>query len=134
MVNEELLEVVAANPGLPIVAFVNGDVCYEDNMYWMASFSSVEVREVGLVDERYFDDRDSFKEAYYDKYDEELTEKFNYHPTIGVFGNYTREAIEANDKAEAELEKYLEEKADEYMKKCIVVYIDEPDLTDWKEA
>lgn len=134
MANKELLETVAANPDLPIVAFVNGDICHEENMYWMASFGSVEVREVGIVGERYYDDRDSFKEAYYDKYAEQLTEKFNYHPRIGSFGDYTQEVIEANDKAEAELEKYLDEMATKYMKKCIVVYVDEPDLTDWEEA
>ena len=131
---KELLDIVAANPDLPIIAMVDSDVCLDGDGYWMAGFSSVRVEYVGLVGERYYDDRESFKEAYYDRYDDELSERFNYNPCIGTFGNYTKEVIEANDKAEAELEAYLEARADEYMKKCIVVYINEPDLTDWRNA
>lgn len=137
-VNKDLVRIVAENPDLPIVAMVNGEVCWEDGSYWMASFSSVEVTEVGLVGERYYDDRDSFKEAYYDKYDSELTKRFNYRPCLSIdnnrWGEISPEEIRANEVAEAKLEAYLEERADEYMKKCIVVYIDEPDLSDWKEA
>ncbi len=137
-VNTDLIKIVAENPDLPIVAMVNGEVCWEDGMYWMASFSSVEVTDVGLVGERYYDDRDSFKEAYYDKHDEELTKHFNYRPCLSLdnnrWGETTPEEIRANEIAEAKLEAYLEERADEYMKKCIVVYINEPDLTDWREA
>ena len=137
---KELLELVAANPDLPIVAMVNGEVCWDDTQYWMASFSSVSVEYVGLIKERWYDDVESFKEAYYDKYDEELCEKFNYNPrccTASVErGEYTQEQLEANCLAEEELEFYLSEKVKEYMKKCIVVYIDEFDIeaNGWKEA
>lgn len=132
--NQKFVELIAANPGLPIVVMVNGDVTEGEGMYWMAGISHVEVAEVGLVGERYYDSREDFKEAYYERYDDELTERFNYNPTIGTWGNYTKEVIEANDKADAELDAYLEERANEYMKKCIVVYVDEPDLTDWRNA
>jgi hypothetical protein len=137
---KELLELVAANPDLPIVAMVNGEVCWDDTMYWMAGFSSVSVEYVGLINERWYDDADSFKEAYYDKYDEELCEKFNYNPRCCMAsverGEYTQEQLEANCLAEEELETYLSEKVREYMKKCIVVYIDEFDIeaNGWKEA
>ena len=137
-VNSELLKVVAENPDLPIVAMVNSDVVWDGDGYWMASFSSVSITEVGLVGERYYDDRDSFKEAYYDRYDDELTEKFNYRPCLSLennrWGTVTPEEIQANEIAETRLEAYLEEMADQYMKKCIVVYVNEPDLSDWRNA
>lgn len=137
-VNNELLRLVAENPNLPIVAMVNSDVCWDGDGYWMASFTSVEVTDIGLVGERYYDDRDSFKEAYYDKYDDELCERFSYTPLINdirfEMGQCTAEELAENNKAEAELEAYLEERANEYMKKCIVVYVNEPDLTDWRNA
>ena len=135
---QELIKLIAENPDLPIVALVNGEVCWDDCGYWMASFSSAEVADVGLVDERYYDDRDSFKEAYYNKYDEKLTERFNYRPCLSLdnnrWGETTPEEIRANEVAETRLEAYLEAMADKYMKKCIVVYIDEPDLSDWEMA
>lgn len=135
---QELIKLVAENPELPIIALVNGNVCWEDNLWWMASFSSVAVAEVGLVGERYYDDRDSFKEAYYDKYDDKLTQRFNYRPCLSLdnnrWGEVSPEEIRANEVAETRLDAYLEEMADRYMKKCIVVYIDEPDLSGWEEA
>ena len=137
-VNTELLKLVAENPDLPIVVMVNGDVCWDEGMYWMASFSSVSVEYVGLVKERWYDDRESFKEAYYDKYDDELCEMFGYLPCCCTstveMGKYTQEQFEANCLAEEKLEAYLEERANEYMKKCIVVYVDEFDMSGWREA
>ena len=137
-VNKDLVKIVAANPDLPIVALIDGDLCDGSGMYWMASFSSVEITEVGLVGERYYDDRDSFKEAYYDRYDDELTKQFNYRPCVTIsnekWGGYTPEEIRTNELAEAKLEAYLEEMADKYMKKAIVVYIKELNMNDWQEA
>lgn len=130
---KELVDIVTANPELPIVAMVNGDICDGEGRYWMASFTSVEVTEVGIVGERVYDDRDSFKEAYYDKYDDELTERFGYTPCL-CLKNCTPEKIKANDEAEEKLEAYLDEMADKYMKKAIVVYINEPDISEWEEA
>ncbi len=135
---KELVKLVAENPDLPIVAMVNGDICWDDNCYWMGSFSSASIELVGLIGDHWYDDRDSFKEVYYDKYSGELCEKFNYEPrgcAVNVErGLYTQEQFAANCLAEEELDKYLNEMADKYMKKCIVVYVDAPDLNDWEEA
>ena len=135
---KELIDIVAANPELPIVAMVNGEVCFDDTMYWMASFSSVSIEHVGLIGERWYDDRESFMEVYYDKYADELCEKFDYQPrccTASVErGEYTQEQFAANCLAEEKLNAYLEERANEYMRKCIVVYVDEPDMSEWREA
>lgn len=137
-VNKELLRLVAENPDMPVIAMVNGEICWDDGSYWMGSFSAVSIELVGLIGDHWYDDVDSFKEVYYDKYSEELCEKFNYDPRCCLAsiqrGEHTDEQFAANCLAEAELEKYLNEIADKYMKRCIVVYVDAPDLNDWEEA
>lgn len=124
--NQELLRIVAENPDLPIVAMVDSDVVCEDNGWWLASFGNVEVGEYALYDDEYFDDRDSFKERYYERNDDELCERFNFNPFIRR-GNYTKEQLAANDEADKELEKYLDELAEKHFKKAIIVYVGLPD-------
>jgi hypothetical protein len=138
MIKSNLLELAAANPELPVVAMVNGEICYDGDCYWMGSFSSASIELIGLIGEHWYDDVDSFKEEYYDKYAEELCEKFNYDPrccTVSVErGEHTQEQFAANCLAEAELDKYLDDMVAKYMKRCIVVYVDAPDFSDWEEA
>ena len=135
---KKFVDLVAANPELPIVAMVNGDICFDDNMYWMGAFSAASIELIGLLGERYYDDVDDFKEAYYDKYSDELCEKFNYDPRCCAInvdrGLYTQEQFAINCLAEEELELYLNDMVKKYMKKCIAVYVDTPDLTTWEEA
>ena len=136
--NKKFVDLVAANPELPIVAMVNGEICFDDNMYWMGAFSAASIELIGLLGERYYDDVDDFKEAYYDKYSDELCEKFNYDPRCCAInvdrGLYTQEQFAINCLAEEELELYLNDMVKKYMKKCIAVYVDTPDLTTWEEA
>jgi hypothetical protein len=136
---KKFIELVVANPDLPIVAMVNGEICEPDaTLYWMGSFSAASVELIGLIDECWYDDVDDFKEVYYDKYSEELCEKFNYDPRCCAInvdrGLYTQDQFAANCLAEEELEKYLSEMVKKYMRRCIVVYIDEPDMSQWEEA
>ena len=135
---KKFVDLVAANPELPIVAMVNGDICHDYGMYWVGAFSAASIEFVGIVGERWYDDREEFIEVYYDKYADELCEKFNYDPQCCAInvdrGLYTQEQFAANCLADEKLSAYLEEKANEYMKKCILVYIDEPDMSGWKEA
>ena len=131
---KELLELVAENPDLPIVAIVDGEIVEDPGMSWLGSISHALVSEIGIVNDRYYDDREDFKEAYYNKHDEELDQRFNYKPCIGTWGKYTDEAIKANDEAEKMLEAFLDAKADEYMRKAIVIYVREPDSTILQEA
>lgn len=137
-VNKDLIKLVAENPELPIVAMVNGDLCFDDNCYWMGRFSSASIELIGLIGDHWYDDADSFKEEYYDKYASELCEKFNYDPRCCVAsiqrGEHTEEQFAANCLAEAELDEYLSEMVKKYMKRCIVVYVDAPDFSDWEEA
>jgi hypothetical protein len=127
---KELLELVAANPDLPIIAMVHGEVCWDDCGYWLGHCGSASIEEIGLINERYYDDRDEFKEVYYDRHDEELCEKFGYLPRCCAVtverGEYTEEQFAANCLAEAALDAYLNEVADKYMIKAIVMYVDLP--------
>lgn len=135
---QKLIKLIAENPDLPIIAMVNGDICMDGNSYWMGKFSVADIEYIGLIGERWYDDRESFIEYYYDKYSEELCEKFNYDPQCcGVNvdrGLFTQEQFAANCLAEEELDKYLNEIANKYMKKCIVVYVDEPNMSEWEVA
>ena len=135
---KKFVELVAANPDLPIVAMVNGDICHDYGMYWIGGFSAASIELVGIIGERWYDDVEEFKEVYYDKYSEELCEKFNYNPRICVAsverGEYDQQQFAANCLAEEELELYLDDMVKKYMKKCIAVYIDEPDMAEWNEA
>ena len=127
----ELLKLVQENPDLPVVPLVNGEICWDDSCHWMGSFGTAAVEYIGVLGDRYYDDQDDFKEAYYDKYSEELCEQFNYDPRCCVVnverGLYTQEQLEANSLAESALEEYLAEQVRQRMIKAIVVYIGEPD-------
>ena len=135
---KKFVELVAENPELPIVAMVNGEICWDDNCYWLGAFSAASIELIGLIDNRYYDDVESFKEVYYDKYSEELCEKFNYDPrccTASVErGEHTQEQFAANCFAEEELELYLDDMVKKYMRRCIAVYVDAPDYSNWEEA
>jgi hypothetical protein len=131
---KELLKLVAENPDLPIVAMVDGEIVGDPSMMWLGSITRVLISDIGLIGERYYDDREDFKEAYYNKHDEELDQRFNYKPCIGTWGVFTDEVIKANDEAGEMLEAFLNAKADEYMRKAIVIYVREPDSEIFKEA
>ncbi len=127
-VNKDLLKLVAENPDLPIVAMVDGNIVEDPAWTWMGSFAKALVSEIGFIGERFYDDRDDFKDAYYDKHDEELDKKFNYNACLAITGD---PAANANG---AQLEAYLDKIADEYMVKAIVVYVGEPDMSIFMEA
>ena len=135
---KKFVDLVTANPDLPIVAMVNGDICHDYGMYWIGGFSAASIELVGILGERWYDDIEEFKEVYYDKYSEELCEKFNYNPRICVAsverGEYDQQQFAVNCLAEEELELYLSDMVTKYMRRCIVVYIDEPDMAEWEEA
>ncbi len=130
----ELVKLVAENPDLPIVAMVDGEIVEDPGMMWMGSITHALISEIGLIGERYYDDRDDFKDAYYCRHDEELDQRFNYKPAIKLWGKFLPEEAAEQEKAEAALEAFLDAKADEYMRKAIVVYVREPDSKIFKEA
>lgn len=126
--NQEFLKLVAENPDLPIIAFVDWEVVGDDSGRWLGYFSKACLGEYALYGERYFDDREDFKERYYDNNDDELCERYGYDPCICKYsvekGQYTAEQFEANKKAEEAIEKYLDEVAEKEFVKAIIVYID----------
>ena len=125
--NEAFLKLVKKNPTLPIVPMVDCEVVGGEDCYWVGSFGSASVGEYTCYDDRFFDDREEFKERYYENNDEGLCEKFNFVPCMSEAKGYTKEQIEANKKNEKRLEEYLEKIANEYFTKAIIVYINLPD-------
>jgi hypothetical protein len=59
---KKFVDLVAANPELPIVAMVNGEICWDDGCYWLGAFSAASIELVGLINDRYYDDVEDFKE------------------------------------------------------------------------
>lgn len=129
---KEFLKIVAENPDLPIVCSVDSDIVCDDCGRWIASFGHAEVGECAIYGERFYEEREGFKEAYYDDHDEELCERFGYNADIHEYsvkrGEYTKEQHEANSKAENQMEKYLDEVAEKHFIKAIIVNIDLPDF------
>lgn len=125
--NEAFLKLVKKNPTLPIVPMVDCEVVGGEGCYWAGSFGSASVGEYTCYDDRFFDDREEFKERYYDNNDDELCEMFNFVPCMSETKGYTKEQIEANKENEKRLDEYLDKVADEYFKKAIIVYINLPD-------
>ena len=127
--NEAFLELIKKNPTLPIVPMVDYEIVGEDWGRWLGAFGRAYVGEYACYDDRYFEDREDFKERYFDRNDEELCEMFNYEPcmTLPNTKGYTKEQIEENEANEKTLEKHLDKIADEYFTKAIIVNINLPD-------
>lgn len=129
--NKEFLKIVAENPDLPIYGYVDSDVVADDGGRWLSSFGTAHVGEIAIYGEQFFDDRESFKEEYYDDHDEELCERFGFDPCICDYarqqGRCTAEQVAANNEAEAAMDKYLDEIAAGYFVKAILVNINTPD-------
>jgi hypothetical protein len=71
--SKELIKLATENPELPVVAFVDGDVvCGDSCGRWIGEIGSCRIGEFALFEERYYDDRDDLKDAYYNYYDEEF--------------------------------------------------------------
>lgn len=94
---KELLELCEKHPDLPIVPLV------DESGWYMGVFGRAEVGEVASFNDHFFDDRENFKEYF-----------FNCNTTdIG-------EAFGDDDNA---VEEYLNKIADEHFRKAIIVYI-----------
>ena len=127
---KELVNLVVENPDLPIIVMVHGEVCGDDCGYWLGHCGSASVELVGLIGERYYTDFEEFMEVYYDRHSDELCEKFKYNPRccdVAVErGEFTQEQFAENCLAEEQLDKYLKEVANKYMRRAIVMYVDLP--------
>ena len=106
---EEFLKLVKENPDLPIIPFVNSEVCADDSYaYWIGSFGRSEVDEYTL-----FNDRVIFKG------DGDAEE---------ILSDYYCDEPEYENVSDEEFSKAMEKKVEELeWIKAIIVYINEPD-------
>ena len=126
-----LLQLIKENPGLPVIPMVYYEVVDGDYNRWMGSIGDCYVGEYAILNERYYEDRDEFEEDYYDYNMEEINEQFGYNLcTFKIdidMGLITKEEYELNETANKKIDEYLEEVADKYFKKAIIVNIDLPE-------
>ena len=129
---KNLLDLASENPDLPIICMVDCEVvCDFDYGRWLAQLGYSRIGEFASYNDRFYDDRELFKEEYYDRNDEILCERFGYSPWKspynGARGKYSDQEIEKNIAAEKKLDAYLDEVAEKSFVKCIILYIDLPD-------
>lgn len=131
---KELLELVRQNPDLPVIPMVDGELCGDDYAWYVGSFGTARVGEYAAYGEKWYDDRDEFKEDYYGYNDDVLCAEFHYNPRINEYtvdaGKYTMEQFEKNKEAEKQMDKYLDGLAESRFKKAIIVYISAAELED----
>lgn len=101
---KKFLKLIAENPDLPVIPMVDYEIVGEDYGRWLGSFGNAYVGEYALYNDRYYEEREKFKECYVDYHCDEL-----------------------NLNNSEELEKYLDKIADKYFIKAIIVNIDLPD-------
>lgn len=124
---KELLKLINENPELHVICMVESEIVSGDDYCWyMAKIGGSLIGEFASYNERFYDDREEFTEAYYINNDDILDERFGYNPDMSypcAQNRYLKSDIEANEEAEARLNKYLDEVADRAFKKAILVYI-----------
>ena len=68
---EQLIKLIKENPELEVVPMVDYEVVADDGGYWLGKFGFCEVGEYTTYNDRFYDDKDSFIEDYYnDTYDD----------------------------------------------------------------
>lgn len=131
---KEFIDLITENPNLPVVPLVDGEICLDDCHWWLGTITCAKKGEIALYGERWYDDRRSFTEEYYDDHAEELCTKFSFQPDMeyqhNKFNKYSLEEIELNRERERKMEIYLEtELSDKYFKPCIILYIGLPEVS-----
>lgn len=83
---QKLICLAKEHPELSIIAMVDGEIVGDDSYSrWVGYFGSVELGEFVLYNDRFIDDREEFKEQFYDYNDDELCKKFGYEPCINEY-------------------------------------------------
>lgn len=128
----ELIDLAKKHSELPIIAMVDGEIVGgDDYCRWLGCVGNVKLGEYALHYNCFFDEREEFKERYYDRNNIKLREKFGYEPGINEYtlknGYCTRKRYEENKKNEKRMDAYLDEVAERAFKAAIIINIDLPD-------
>lgn len=131
---KNFLEIVNNNPNLPVVCAVDSDVvCGDDYGRWIAQIGYCKVGEFTLYNDRWYQDREEFKEDYYCYNDDVLDERFNYK-SILYNENLSEAEMAVHKESKERLEAYLNEVAEKAFHEAIIVNIDLPDdITEFTE-
>ena len=78
----KLIELITANPDLPVIAMIDQELMHCDFGRMLAKFGYVRRGEYVLYQDEYIYDRDVFKKRYYYYNDDVLRENFGYDPRI----------------------------------------------------
>ena len=80
---KELIKLISENPELPVIPLVDPvfplvdyEIVADDWDRWFGSFGRCYVGEYALYNNRFYEDREEFKEAYYDDNTDKLCEQF----------------------------------------------------------
>ena len=74
---QKLLQLATENPDLPIVPMVDYEVVGDGYGFWLGEFGSCYVGEYACYNDRYYEDRDELKEAYFGYNEEDFEGYFD---------------------------------------------------------
>lgn len=124
---KELIKLVQENPDAEVICMTDTDVVGDGSFGdYLSEIHSCRLGEYVCYSERVFDDREEFKEEYYDANADELNKKFGYAVQF--------DDLKYNEKAAKALEDYLDALAEKWFKKAIIVYITVPTTIDTNEC
>lgn len=131
---KELIKLVQENPDAEVICMTDTDVVGDGSFGdYLSEIHSCRLGEYVCYSERVFDDREDFKEEYYDMNADELNKRFGYAVQFDDT-EYTEEEWEQHEKAAKALEDYLDGLAEKWFKKAIIVYITVPTTIDMNEC
>lgn len=124
---KELIKLVQENPDAEVICMTDTDVVGDGSFReYLSEIHGCRLGEYVCYSERVFDDREDFKEEYYDANADELNKRFGY--TVQF------DDLKYNEKAAKALEDYLDGLAEKWFKKAIIVYITVPTTIDMNEC
>lgn len=129
----QLLELMQANPELPVIPCVDGDVVSGDEYYcWLGSWGESAVQEFVIGRERTYyreDDICEMNDVLYERYDPELVDNMTEEETRAAYNALPWKKAIFVDVHQCEEERTMPEKS-EFDKALGELY----DLTEWEDA
>lgn len=107
---------MSENPELPVFAKVDGEIVYDDGFaWWLGSIGTAEIDEYVIYNERFYDDKGSFCDDYYECNDDEICNIFEFE-----------DAYTISPENEKMVDDYIMKIADKIFEKAIFVSVDSP--------